>query len=104
MERVSGRFQWCPSLGLNLRGERAFSLFLVPQTSIRSDLSRFVFPAFPFLSLLSLRKPCYKSQKLFLGTRISQPFPMPPKVMYIQDRKDPVSPLLGYNPQIYENV
>lgn len=104
MDRVSGRFQWCASLEVNLHEERAFSLLLVPQMTIRSDLSCFVFPALSSLSLLILRKPSHKSKKLFLGTRITQPFPMPPKVMYIQARKDPVSPLLGCDSQIYENV
>jgi len=104
MNRVSGRFHWCPSLGLMLCGERAFSLCLVPQTSIRLDLSCFVFPAFSFLFLLILRKPWYKSEKLFLSTRITQPFPTFPKFMCIQDRKDPISPLLEYDSQIYENV
>lgn len=59
----------------------------------------FVFPAFSLLSLLILRKPCYKPEKVFLSIRITQHFPV-----YIQDRKDPVLPLLGCDSQVYENV
>lgn len=80
------------------------SLFLLLQMSVRNDLPHFVL-FFVFLSLFCFSSSWEnKSEKWFPSTRTTQLFPLPPEAVSIQDRKDPVSPLLRYDSEIYGNI
>lgn len=95
------RFQWCPCLGLSpSTGEP----FLAPSDEHQKWSCSFCAVLCFSCSLFSVSSLESKSEKWFPSTRTTQLFPLPPEAVCIQDRKDPVSPPLRYNSEIYGNV